>query len=249
MKELNLPSVARVAAALLLGGTLVFSAQSPMASNAAESAASNKTEWSLEADCAACHEKQAISFESVEPAVESAGAEDKDKSKTGAEKAGGSEAQADANKAVSVAPDKNVDGEDEAVEPLATTHAGVMCAACHNDEEKLAEAHENATGPKLVRRLKYTYVETQTCLICHDSWESLAEKTEDCTMLTDSSGTVVNPHAAPATHTQDSGTDKAYVACYMCHDMHGTVSVEEQADYTCQGCHHEDVYECHTCHE
>lgn len=242
MKELNLPSVARVASALLLGGALVFSAQGLTTSNAAESDASDKVEWSLEADCASCHEKQAASFESV-------GVEGKGDSKAEVEKVDGAESKADVNKATSAASDKNADGEAKAVEPLAVTHAGVMCATCHNDEEKLAEAHENATGPKLVRRLKYTYVETQTCLACHDSWESLAEKTKDCTMLADKRGTVVNPHAAPATHTQGTETEKAYVACYMCHDMHGTDSVEEQADYTCQGCHHEDVYECHTCHE
>lgn len=36
--------------------------------------------------------------------------------------------------------------------------------------------------------------------------------------------------------------------CMSCHKMHSDKSVEKVAADKCTDCHHENVYECYTCH-
>lgn len=253
-------------ASLAFGGTLALCCLVMPGIGSAESVQKSAADageafvWSVESDCAACHEKQASSFEhgaadaSQDTDDQQAG---KDAEKAGADakdENGASSAEEKASSSgtpawlAAMAGNAGDTAADEA-STLASTHVGIACVTCHSDEKGLTEAHKDATGPKQVRRLSYTYVETETCLSCHGSWEDLAEKTADCTLLTDSQGTVVNPHAAPQTHIAGVDGEKPYLSCYQCHDMHGTKTVEEQATYTCQGCHHENVYECHTCHK
>ena len=252
-------------ASLAFGGTLALCCLVMPGIGSAESAQKSAADageafiWSVESDCAVCHEKQASSFEheAADAPQDADGQQvDKDVEKVGAgakAENGTSSAGAKASASMpawlaAISGDVDDEGADE-TSTLASTHAGIACSTCHNDEKGLAEAHKDATGPKQVRRLSYTYVETETCLSCHGSWEDLAEKTADCTILTDNQGTVVNPHAAPETHIAGADGEKPYLSCYQCHDMHGTKTVAEQATYTCQGCHHENVYECHTCHK
>ena len=83
-------------------------------------------------------------------------------------------------------------------------------------------------------------IENELCFTCHGSYEALAEKTADGTVLTDKTGTVVNPHAIPA-----NGEHNEEPACKNCHKMHGDSDPQEY----CRSCHHADVYECGTCHE
>lgn len=189
--------------------------------------------WSPEADCAGCHEAEAASF-----AAEGA----RDHGGTAVDKAKPADAVTAATSGAGSAATMQ-EGEEEL--PLAAHHAALDCTTCHSDVEGLEEAHEKATGPKKVRRLKWTTVGSGTCLACHTSWDDLAGLTEDVDVLTDKMGTTVNPHAAPQTHT---GGEKPYLSCTDCHDMHNGEPTEEASAKACASCHHADVYECNTCH-
>ncbi len=131
---------------------------------------------------------------------------------------------------------------------LAATHAaeGTTCATCHTDENGLASAHENATpdeAKKRATKLRSTTIDEGACLSCHGSYEELATKTADLTLLTDSEGTTVNPHAMP------ENEDHADTDCASCHIMHSEEPSTETAPEYCDSCHHAGVYSCHTCHD
>ena len=128
----------------------------------------------------------------------------------------------------------------------AGAHADLPCATCHTDSAALANAHEEATaGAKMPTKLKETAVDQAVCQTsgCHsESLKGLAAKTADSTVLTDSEGTVVNPHEVP---TLTDSHIEASLSCVACHPMHQ----EQDAAQKCGSCHHMDVYECNTCHE
>lgn len=125
---------------------------------------------------------------------------------------------------------------------LASKHEASSCESCHGSADNLASAHEgasaDATMPKKLS--KDNAVGEDACLSCHGTWEDLAAKSAEVTVLTDADGTVVNPHA------MDRTGDHAVITCTSCHSVH-----EAQADQKelCLSCHHEDVFECRTCHE
>ena len=123
----------------------------------------------------------------------------------------------------------------------ASAHSGMPCADCHADSQGLTEVHQAAKSstPGKIKRLE-SPIENELCFTCHGSYEALAEKTADGTVLTDKTGTVVNPHAIPA-----NGEHNEEPACKNCHKMHGDSDPQEY----CRSCHHADVYECGTCHE
>lgn len=124
-----------------------------------------------------------------------------------------------------------------------STHAkqGLTCTSCHADESTLKTAHAD-TSKSAPKKLSKTEVSPEVCLSCHDR-DSLAQATADSTVLTDSNGTVVNPHELPTTG------DHGSIACSDCHKMHSDKSVADTAEKKCVSCHHADVYECNTCHE
>lgn len=128
----------------------------------------------------------------------------------------------------------------------ASVHGGEVegCVTCHTDEAGLASAHEGSTpeAVKKATKLRKTSIDEQTCLACHESNAALAAKTADSTVLTDSQGTVVNPHALPETK------DHADTNCASCHVMHRDEPASESAPAYCQACHHSNAYECNTCH-
>lgn len=72
---------------------------------------------------------------------------------------------------------------------------------------------------------------------------ALIAATADSTVLTDENGTTVNPHDLPAVE------DHASVNCIDCHKGHTDDALEVSAMKTCVLCHHENVFECYTCHE
>lgn len=126
----------------------------------------------------------------------------------------------------------------------ASNHTGQACTTCHSDTDGLAQAHDGVEyGDKTPKRLKTTKIDAQACFSCHGSQEELAAKTEACAVLTDTNGTVVNPHDLP------ESDDHATVECGSCHSMHTSDALEDTAQKACRGCHHMDVYECNTCHE
>ncbi len=140
------------------------------------------------------------------------------------------------------------DGSMDDASCLAATHAaeGATCATCHTDESGLASAHENATpdaAKKRATKLRSTTIDEPACLSCHGSYEDLATKTANLTLLTDSEGTTVNPHAMP------ENEDHASTDCASCHVMHDSEPTEESAPEYCESCHHAGVYSCHTCHD
>lgn len=131
---------------------------------------------------------------------------------------------------------------------LVSTHAaqGNTCQTCHADEAALKTVHEGATAEEAEKRatkLRSTTVDEETCLSCHGSLEELAEKTAGSTVLTDSEGKTVNPHALP------DNEDHSDTNCVSCHVMHGDEPAATAAPDYCESCHHANVYACHTCHD
>lgn len=131
---------------------------------------------------------------------------------------------------------------------LASTHQAeeATCATCHADTSGLESAHAEATpelAKKRATKLRTTVISKEACLSCHGGVEGHATATANSTVLTDSQGKTVNPHALPE-NEDHAGTD-----CSSCHDMHGSASAAESASAYCSSCHHSNVYECHTCHE
>lgn len=126
-----------------------------------------------------------------------------------------------------------------------THHANMTCSNCHSDEEALATVHAEVTSSdKMPKKLKATEVSEETCSGCHDSYEELAATTADSTVLTDKNGTTVNPHAFKDLGVQDHED----LNCADCHAEHSGKEITEEAMNTCTGCHHQDVFECGTCH-
>jgi len=122
----------------------------------------------------------------------------------------------------------------------ASAHSDETCIDCHDDLSRLTTLHKGVSGPRSSTTLRKTNVTEGACLSCHDSWEELALKTLDCTLIADHNGTVINPHAYPETG------DHAIISCVSCHDIH---VVQRPQISICISCHHEEVFECFTCHE
>lgn len=96
---------------------------------------------------------------------------------------------------------------------------------------------------KLPTELSATTVSQDVCLGCHEK-ARLAEAAVGVAVLTDSNGTVVNPHDLPANDDHAKN-----VSCVSCHKGHDTEAVDQTAPAVCLGCHHQDVYQCGTCHQ
>ena len=124
----------------------------------------------------------------------------------------------------------------------ASKHPDVACATCHADQAGLEAAHEAAQPDgKGATALVKTAVDDAVCASCHNAAD-LAAKTTESAVLTDSEGTVVNPHDLP------ENEDHAATECTSCHKMHSSTGVEKTATRYCKSCHHTDVYQCYTCH-
>jgi hypothetical protein len=127
----------------------------------------------------------------------------------------------------------------------ASFHASKTCVDCHNEVGTLATIHEGTTPTDLMpKRLKRTVVKEEVCLECHVR-SSLAQDSAASNALTDSVGTVVNPHQLPQTA---SGIHEEIV-CADCHELHNDeTGLEKSAKDYCLSCHHADVFVCYTCH-
>ena len=116
---------------------------------------------------------------------------------------------------------------------------GLDCVSCHADDA-LIEIHEGVSADsKLPKKLKKSELAVDTCKACH---ANLVEATTESAALTDSEGTVVNPHEIPDVK------DHKKIGCASCHKMHAESKPSSTAPMLCVDCHHEDVYECYTCH-
>jgi len=117
----------------------------------------------------------------------------------------------------------------------------LACIDCHADDV-LIERHEGVTEEsKTPTRLKKSEVPLASCETCHPA-KVLVKATAESTALTDADGTVVNPHDVPAIKEHEE------IVCDSCHKMHKDTSPKNRAAELCVGCHHDDVYECYTCH-
>lgn len=139
-----------------------------------------------------------------------------------------------------------------------------VCLACHGDggaawtdagtetpEDGTAKAASSASADEGAVAAKKTSAVgdegaaggTDDMLDGQSAITMLVAATADSTALTDSSGTVVNPHDLPAVKDHDS------ITCTTCHDVHDPEpDAAKTASKKCLSCHHEGVYECYTCH-
>jgi hypothetical protein len=121
---------------------------------------------------------------------------------------------------------------------------GVECVTCHTaGESELAQVHEGTTATDTMPvRLKKTKVNDEACLSCHVT-SDLVTLTQASTVLTDKNGLVVNPHDRP------ENSSHANISCTNCHKQHKPkADIAKNSLATCTSCHHENVFECGTCH-
>ena len=127
---------------------------------------------------------------------------------------------------------------------ISASHGDLQCVQCHADTDGLTAAHEKveASDTKGAKRLKKTEVSSDACLACHQS-DYTPEAVPEVSWLTDDQGTTVNPHDLPESESHST------VLCANCHSMHADDPVATTAAKACTNCHHQNVYQCFTCHE
>lgn len=124
-------------------------------------------------------------------------------------------------------------------------HADVTCLDCHVKDKALEGAHRRLSADsKEADSLKRTSVDDQTCLTsdCHASEDVAASISPDA-LLVDANGTKVNPH-----EIHEIGQSHGDIKCTDCHQTHKEDETLQVASDKCISCHHENVYECGTCH-
>jgi hypothetical protein len=123
------------------------------------------------------------------------------------------------------------------------------CMICHTDVSGIEIAHSEVTLADTagdVRSLKKTKVSEDACLSCHIV-DELIVATQASTVLTDSEGLTINPHEANTVYNVSN--NHSSLTCSSCHKMHSDKPVGDNASQNCRSCHHQNVYECGTCHE
>lgn len=125
----------------------------------------------------------------------------------------------------------------------ASLHSDQECIVCHDDEAGLADVHKKVktTEDPEKGRLWTTEINELICADCHDKAE-LIQLTASNDNLKDSEGTIVNPHDVP------ENASHATITCSSCHKMHQANDVGAESRRLCIGCHHQDVWECGSCH-
>lgn len=208
-------TVAIALAAATLPCAAASAASRPSRSGATSSSA---IQWSIDLDCSTCHATEFALLKPAEPA----------------------------------AADAAIPSKSDIAEPVGTGHEGyaaqhvadfgLTCVSCHEDSDKLADAHKKLDSGKEATRLKKTSVSQELCLGCHNA-DDLAKATADSTTLTDDNGTVINPHDIP------EGSEHGTLVCTDCHKVHEQEkTLDQTAKTTCTSCHHAGVFECGTCH-
>lgn len=193
--------------------------------------ADTEYEWSMDLDCAACHEREATGT-SARQTSEDVAAENS--------------VQVGAPSDGDVPNSPDTQPIDDALQNWGAMHVselGIACAACHEESAGLDRAHAKLNSGRTAKRLKKTEVGSDVCLTCHDA-DDLTAATAHSAVLTDNEGTTVNPHDLPDVEKH------AEVACVDCHKAHDAeTSLVETSVTTCTDCHHAGVYACGTCHE
>ena len=122
---------------------------------------------------------------------------------------------------------------------------GAACVTCHSEEAVLQSVHEGTTSAsKMPKKLTKTSVDAAACTSCHGSADELASLVPDV-MLADANGMEVGAHDA-LTLNEDH---QKGITCTSCHVMHESNDIKDSSQDACLNCHHQNVFECHTCHE
>lgn len=127
---------------------------------------------------------------------------------------------------------------------ISANHADTQCVECHADEAGLTQAHKNVAIADTdgCKKLSKTCISQDACIDCHADAGG-PDATASSTALTDDNGTTVNPHDLPQNSSHET------ITCGNCHTMHSSEQIGESASAACTQCHHQNVYECFTCHE
>ena len=194
--------------------------------------------WSTDTDCAVCHEVESARGETIHDALPCV--------------------TCHADERVLESIHKDADSKTEMPKKLKKTEVDEkVCLTCHGDAPAVADTAKdapeknaantgepaNARTAKTGAPAKITTDDKAALETACATWEVLAELTADSEALTDSEGTVVNPHDLPVVE------EHADITCASCHKLH-----EEDADAAktalklCRSCHHEDVFACYSCH-
>ena len=226
---------------------------------AASDEAVTEYEWSIDLDCAICHQKEFVSLGLLEAeatdetqASEEAVDADIDTDEVQAADAAESDKDAGTAKEASDSGDEAAEAEEGGMDPArlaqisgyAAMHVenmGFDCVACHVDSDELAAGHKKLNSGKEAKRLKKTVIASDSCVACHQVGQ-LAEASADYQGIVDSNGTIVNPHQLPEVESH------ADIQCVDCHKVHKGKSIEDTAMTECTSCHHAGVFECNTCH-
>lgn len=200
-------------------------------------------EWSIDLDCAVCHQKEYVNLgllvadDAAEPAAKEADTDAATKpvvDRTAADDLASDAANTSSEDATRIT-------EISTYAPMHAENFGLSCTSCHEDSEGLATGHKKLNSGKEAKRLKKSEVSSDICISCHQE-EQLVEKTADYQGLVDTNGTLVNPHDLPDVDSHDG------IECVSCHQVHSGKAIDEAAMTTCISCHHAGVFECGTCH-
>lgn len=214
---------------------------------ALQAQAQSSGDWSSSTDCALCHSSQVDSAEETPHAI-----------------LGCVGCHNDEDALATVHED--VDETTRAPRRLKATEVTAdTCLSCHGDgmiaepssdaseedaseaDEGASETSENSEATSAESAGKSADAATAEDANNEEGEEiphtALISATAACTVLTDENGTTVNPHDLPAVE------DHASITCVTCHKGHSDDTIEESAVKACALCHHENVFECYTCHE
>lgn len=259
-------AIAGIGLAASLGMTAAFGAHCAQA-------AAELPEWANGVECTACHTAEAASAggevaekptdakggEAAEkPAAEAGneGASNQEAGKTAKAVEKGTDGKASqeagtAGDVVAVPGDAekaagDTDSEDAQAVPLMGLHGSLACEDCHFDAERkddLEYAHWGVgVDSQPPTGLKYSTVDPAVCLACHEA-DYTPEATEAVDALTDTGGTVANPH-----DLYDPEGAHASVTCIDCHTVHVGTDPGESGYQRCMDCHHVEVWGC-ACHD
>ena len=190
--------------------------------------------WSVEVDCATCHEAEAQTLvrpDAVHKGLPCGSCHADEKALTGVH--------------------KNVDASSDLPKRLKKAKIdAAVCLACHGAVPETVEegGHGLAADGVAIKDGGDAVMSAEVAMpmLSDDSaspWEALAELTDGSDVLVDSEGTVVNPHDLPTV------SDHAAITCIDCHKVHAEADAAKTARSLCRTCHHEDVFECYTCHD
>lgn len=129
----------------------------------------------------------------------------------------------------------------------AVAHEQQVCVDCHRAADELSSIHAAVTiedRDKVPTKAKHATADPESCIECHGTLEEVASLTSGSTALTDSQGTVVNPHERPAGESHETNP----ALCTDCHNNHSQDLPKDAMKY-CAQCHHRGVFQCGTCHE